>query len=421
MISLNMIKGLLVEQGLFETEADVEQFLQEENIGQSTIIQTLIFDKTVFETAGEAVEWARTHGFGADKIDETDDSFRIRQMDPSEFQPDSFRTIDIRRGVSAVIGRPREIQAEVPFFFGSMRNPEEIKLSADLPHIIEIARVVDGIHPQFGPIILTTKTLESFKKNFDERVVGVDLSIDYDHEQREAAAWVRELFLSEDGQILFGVVRWTPGGAKTLSDREFRYFSPMYSLNWQHPHTQEFHGPTLTGGALVNSPFLKMDAIVGLKMKNSEGNAMETIKLDDHNSKVLKLNEDLQGAQLSLSTLQKESKLAIDGLKSDNINLSSKVTELESAAKKRDQDQVHEKLFRENKINKAQLTALKDGKSMLEILALSEKMNTNPQGGDGSVDKDFILSADEKKMCKTLSLTEEEYIKYNTNIDEGGR
>ena len=414
MISLGMVRDLLMQQERFEAVADVDKFLKEQEIPEDALIQMLTFDKKVFAEVSEAVEFAESKGFfTSGDMEEDDEEIRIVQLSPSEFERDSFKKIELRRGVVATIGKIRDMEKEAPLFLGDMRNPDEIKLSADLPHVIEIARVVEGVHPQFGQIIITSDTLKRFKKNFDDRVLGVDVSIDYDHEQREAAVWIRELFLSDDEQVLLGVVRWTPGGARTLSDREFRYFSPMYSLNWQHPHTGEFHGPTLTGGALVNSPFLKMDAIVGLSNKQKEVETMETIALSDHNAKVLKLSEEKNELQLSYNKLEKESKSTIDAQKDEIKTLSDKVDALEKEKAERERNEVHEKLFRENKINKAQLTALNEGKPMLDVLALGEKMNTEPQGGDGSNESDVILSAEEKEMCNTLGLSEEDYVKYN--------
>ena len=71
-----------------------------------TKIQTLIFAKSVF-TEAEAKAWAKKHDFKSGDVDETEDSFRLRQRDPGEFQKGSFRTITLTDGVKAVIGRPK--------------------------------------------------------------------------------------------------------------------------------------------------------------------------------------------------------------------------------------------------------------------------------------------------------------------------
>ena len=69
-------------------------------------VQTLIFDAAKFTTA-QAREWATTHDFSAAKVDETEQSFRLRQIDPGMFDDSTFRTIQLRPGVSAVVGKLR--------------------------------------------------------------------------------------------------------------------------------------------------------------------------------------------------------------------------------------------------------------------------------------------------------------------------
>lgn len=71
-----------------------------------TETQTLIFSKKQFPTSAEALKWATDHNFNPLKgADETSDSFRVRLIDPSQFKPKSFRTIELKNGVSAVIGK----------------------------------------------------------------------------------------------------------------------------------------------------------------------------------------------------------------------------------------------------------------------------------------------------------------------------
>lgn len=71
---------------------------------KATAVQTLIFDKELF-TEEQAIQWAKDHGYRADKVDDTEGSYRLRQRDPSEFVDGSFRTIELTDGVQAVIGQ----------------------------------------------------------------------------------------------------------------------------------------------------------------------------------------------------------------------------------------------------------------------------------------------------------------------------
>jgi hypothetical protein len=75
---------------------------------KTTSVQTLLFPR-LFWDRKSAASWARKHGFRASTPDVTDEYIRLRQENPDQFQPKSFRTIDLKKGtkpVKAVIGRP---------------------------------------------------------------------------------------------------------------------------------------------------------------------------------------------------------------------------------------------------------------------------------------------------------------------------
>jgi len=397
---------MLITQKVFESEAEVEEFFEKNQLEDNLVVQSLIFDKDVFVELSEAIEWAKTHYFFYEKIDEGDKSIVITQYDKSEFILDTSKTIEIRRGVKASVG---ELIADsyCSAEYLSLRNTGSIKLSDDLPHVIELANVVKGYHASYGVVEITKDMLKSFLKNFNENAVGVDLSIDYDHETREAAGWIKSVFLSFDESVLLGAVKWTPKGALALSDREFRYFSPEFHEAWVHPHTRKEHGPTLLGGALVNRPFLKMEAIVSLKDKQ-KGKTMETIALKEHNEKLEVLNTEIKTLKEDSTKINEE----LVTVKEENKTLSEKVKTLNAEKASKEKNAKLEKLFSENKINKAQLDAMKENKDVFEVLSLSEKMNTEVKGT--KKENDVVeLSDKEKELCKKLELTEAEYIEAN--------
>ena len=68
----------------------------------ATHIQTLIFSNAEFSKE-QAMKWAKDHQMKAG-VDETGDSFRLRQKDPGNFDPNSFRTIELTKGIKAVVG-----------------------------------------------------------------------------------------------------------------------------------------------------------------------------------------------------------------------------------------------------------------------------------------------------------------------------
>jgi len=400
------IGSVLMEHEFYKAVEDMEEFLESKGANKSMVIQSLSLSKEVFLSKAEALEWAGTHNFTIYEDDnETKTDYVLIQLNEAEFIESTFKVIEISRGVMAKIGDLRVESDQITFL--SLRNKGNIKLDEKLPHIIELAKVVKGYHAAYGIVELTEDTLKSFEKNFNNGVLGVDVSIDYNHETSEAAGWIRDVFIDYQGQVLFGVVKWTPKGALSLSDREFRYFSPMFVDNYIHPHTGVEYGPTLTGGALVNHPFLKMDAIVSLKDKKGN-NKVDTIKLSEHNEKVAELNSEIATYKLS----EEQVKNIVKSLKEENEKIAKELSDIKEDNIKKEKEARFQKLFDDNKICKAQLDALKEGKDLHEVLELAEKMNITAVGKSGD-NNESMLSDEEKSFCKKLNITEEDYIKYN--------
>lgn len=414
-INMN-IRDLLIRRKLFEAEVEVDSFLKANEIDfadRSTTIQTLIFDKEVFESEAEAREWASDHYFHNAKVDETTDSFRLRQLNPSQFDENSFRTIEIRRGIKAVIGKIAEmniVQSDLYFSekdhaYKFVTDIVNLNMNGDAPNIIEIARVVEGEHPSYGIIKITKEILKSFVVNFASKVTGTDLAINEDHKKNEAFGWFKDVFLSQDETTCYGIIDWNSKGIRALSEKEYRYFSPEFRFNYVHPHSKKEHGATLLGGALTNYPFLKMEAITELndKSKPNKGKSnVETIALSEHNKTVIELNTKVNEIQGKLNASDAQV-----------IALSSKVKTLEADAEKKTKETAHQKLFDDGKINAAQLIALNEGKSMLEVIALNEPMNTKAKGGSGTKKEVIELSEKEKEMAAKLGLTDEEFLAAN--------
>lgn len=79
----------------------------------STEIQTLIFEKDKF-TKTQAKNWCIANGFlgRLSTIDETAHSWRMRQHAPKLFKTDSFRTIELKDGVKAIVAKRIPISNE---------------------------------------------------------------------------------------------------------------------------------------------------------------------------------------------------------------------------------------------------------------------------------------------------------------------
>jgi hypothetical protein len=116
MLELSIVPVPANQDSLFDSKGapdyksltDIKQIIENElKAATSTKVQSLIFDKQKF-TVETAKNWALDHDFRAEKVDETEGTLRLRQMDPNDFLEDSFRTIELTDGVKAVVGRLKD-------------------------------------------------------------------------------------------------------------------------------------------------------------------------------------------------------------------------------------------------------------------------------------------------------------------------
>lgn len=407
------LKEQLKNQFKLEMDVKLDEFLEQNNISDDAIIHTMIFDKSVFAEEKEVREYLQDKYMWDPQITQNENDFIAVIANPAQMDLDTEIEVEIRRGVRA---KAADLFPVMSFENIEFNDKGEINLSSkfgtinlseNAPQIIEICRVAEGEHAQYGKIKITEEDLISMESNFKSKVTGVDLSINEDHKKNEAFGWFKDVFRSFDGQVLYGQISWNRKGTTALSEKEYRYFSPEFRFNYKHPHTGTEHGPTLLGGALTNYPFLKMDAIVELNNskppKGDEPMSEKTIELSVHNEKVIELSQKVSEANAKAETAEAK-----------NVELSEKVKELEEKVEMAEKKSVHEKLFNEGKINKAQLDAMNEGKSLLEVISLNEKMNTSAAGGDKNKEEETIeLNSKEKEVCNLLGLTEEEFVKYN--------
>jgi hypothetical protein len=76
---------------------------------KKTYIQSLIFSKKGFKTKFKVKKWIIDNKFKflnkRDGIKETNNNFRVRQINPSRFNNKTFRTINIDNNIKAVIAK----------------------------------------------------------------------------------------------------------------------------------------------------------------------------------------------------------------------------------------------------------------------------------------------------------------------------
>lgn len=72
-----------------------------------TEVQSILFAKDAFSLA-RAKQWAKAHSFRYGLVDETANTWRLRQFAPEQATKGTFRTIRLDDGVQAVIAMPRK-------------------------------------------------------------------------------------------------------------------------------------------------------------------------------------------------------------------------------------------------------------------------------------------------------------------------
>ena len=88
----------------------------------SMIVQSVLISKDEY-SLDQAKSWLEAHDYQTG-VDEKQDSFRFRQREPKDFNPQSFRTVEITKGIKFVIGRlKRDEQQPTDFVQNYVRHP----------------------------------------------------------------------------------------------------------------------------------------------------------------------------------------------------------------------------------------------------------------------------------------------------------
>jgi phage I-like protein len=130
------------------------------------------------------------------------------------------------------------------------------EIGGDLTSWVQAAPIGSWNHPEYGKIEFTPDRIQRFASNVNGNVRGQELDIDYDHKERsgEAAGWVQKAEARPNG--LWLQVKWTQAAAEKIRSGAYRYFSPEFVDEWEHPQGGKYHD-VLFGGGLTNRPFLK--------------------------------------------------------------------------------------------------------------------------------------------------------------------
>lgn len=115
----------------------------------------------------------------------------------------------------------------------------------------------DGKSIEFS---ITRETLEQIVDNFNHKIRGTDIALDFAHKSdEEAAGWFKSLSIEDDakGANLFADIEWTTDGYAAVEGKKFRYLSPDFAFAWTDNETGTKYGATLFGAGLTNRPVIK--------------------------------------------------------------------------------------------------------------------------------------------------------------------
>ena len=122
----------------------------------------------------------------------------------------------------------------------------------------EILKTGQYYDRRYGKFAVTLDLLQRLKDNFDNKVLGVDLALDLNHNPEDGArAWIKSLSIKND-KLFMKIKDVTSEGKQILKEKIFKYFSVEFS-----PFETVQNGKKLTikdvlkGVALTNRPVIK--------------------------------------------------------------------------------------------------------------------------------------------------------------------
>jgi len=291
--------------------------------------------------------------------------------------------------------------------------------NSKIEHEVQVLRTGMFHHPDFGEFNITKEILTSMVQNFEDEVRGVDIAIDYSHDSGGAAAgWIQGLMLKEEDGFteLWALVAWTPGAAKKLSHKEFRYISADFTLDFQDNESLKRFGPTLLGAGLTNRPFVKnMQPAVTLSERNGGNMDLKELqkRLDELEAKNQSLESLNQKLSEDLSKVRKaDYESQIKTLNNDIKTRDDKIAKFEADQKLSEKTKAFDSLVEKGTANPAQKEAyLKGDTAEYAKLAKPVKLDESGHGGgsrdgnDAAKYEDKVVKLAEEKMKSDKSLS----------------
>src|SRR3990167_2315297 len=116
----------------------------------------------------------------------------------------------------------------------SQDAPVRVMILADFTYAeletkeFEVLKTGEYYDSRYGKFQITEALMQDLKRNFDDKVLGVDVAIDLNHEpEKGAQAWIHSLRIA-DGLLLAKFRDITEDGKRVLRDKIYKYFSVEY-------------------------------------------------------------------------------------------------------------------------------------------------------------------------------------------------
>lgn len=289
----------------------------------------------------------------------------------------------------------------------------------EVPQRVQLMRTCTFFHPRYGKVEITRQLFSEMIQNFQNKVRGIELMIDYAHDSdREAAGWIKNVEIVENPDTqeaeLWADVEWTPEGRRTLADREFAYLSADFDPNYQDNEAPDKKfGAVLLGAGLTNRPVIKkMNPAIQLSEFNQ---SKENIMQNQEQTPAPAANADMEKKLGQVNKLMEDLGVdSIEALMQAIAELKKNNTEMMEEKQLSEKKTKLTKLFSEGKINKAQMDKALElkGEQFTGFITLAEMSqgtvkteeegsNQTPPKAEGEVDpEDKVIELAEKLVTE---------------------
>lgn len=290
-------------------------------------------------------------------------------------------------------------------------------LTRVLPKEVQLIRTGTYYHEKYGKIEITPAHLKTMVFNFNEKVRGVDIAMDYGHDsEREAAAWIQNVFTKNNDTELWATPKFTKNGEDKVLSEEYRYISPDFTFDYTNNETLKNHGAVLLGAGLTNRPVIKGMAPLTL----SEGYTMD--ELQKANEKIALLEAEIAKLKSEHMEMGADKTKMAEANKDQVACMEKKLAEAESEVKKlkeaaaiNDKNKAFELMLSEGKACPAQKDAYMKGD--MDAFAKAAKPLNFSEKGHGESGED-AGGKEETIDAKIMKLAEAK-IKDDKSLDMG--